>query len=141
MLAPWSRFPVEAPSFLVPSLPSCMCPFPCQSVLPPMTLHRPLPHRSPIVPTNPVNVASFPQTPSMLHRSLHCPLPTGLASPPHTLVNAPSSVDVLSPPVHCHPPPSRLHHSLYRRFPHWATVVASLVHASLPLSNGPFAVD
>ena len=60
---------------LPPSLPSCMCPFPCQSVLPPMTLYRPLTYRSPIVPTNPVNVPSFPQTPSILHRFLHCPLP------------------------------------------------------------------
>ena len=30
---------------------------------------------------------------------------------------------------------------MHRRIPHWATVVTPLVHVSLPLSNGPFAVD
>ena len=64
------------------------------------------------------------------------PSPTGLPSPPHTLVNAPSSVDVPSP-VHGRRPPSRLHHSLYRRFPRPRSIVPSLVRDAFAVRAVP----
>ena len=128
-----SIVPCTVASLVHVSLPLSISPSPDDAApTPPAQVsYRPhKPRQCCIVPTNPVNAASFLTL-----------------SPPHRSTIAPTHPRQCSflrrrplPPVHCHTPPSRLRHSLYRRFPHWATVVASLVHASLPLSTPSFLV-
>ena len=110
-----------------------MCPFPCQSVLPPLTLQRPLTHRSPIVPTKPVNVPSVgpspvdaaPSHPALgYRRPFTCPRSI-CPSPVDAAPTVPSSTRLPSPLPSC-----MLHLPLSQR----ATIVPSPVSCRGSLS-------
>ena len=121
------------------SLPSCMCPFPCQTVLSPLTLHRPLlqqvnfPSAAEAAPSFP---ASMPHRPAPVHitsflaqSTLHCPLPHRTTIVPGRCVTVPSLRGLLpSPhPSSNRPPPAIYHHSFSRR----GSIIPSPVHAQL----------
>ena len=150
---PWSpspasnHRPLPRPHSLIPS-PRWGCIVPCPVDAASSRLHWativPSPvHDQSVLPPDDAAPSPPAQVSHRPHKARQCcivpytfPSPTGLSSPPHTLVNAPSSVDVPSP-VHCHPPPSRLHHSLYRCFPRPRSIIPSLVRDPLAVGAVP----